>query len=430
MFSKEPTAEILSQGDEVVTGQVADTNAAWLSERLTEIGIRVVRHTSVGDRLEDLTRIFTEARGRCDICIGTGGLGPTEDDLTAEALATAFERPLSVDPTALAQIQARYATFGRRMPEVNRKQALLPAGSALIENRWGTAPAFSFDEGGTWFAFLPGVPREMRALWEHALLPLLEQRFDLHRARLVTLRTTGVGESTLQERLADLDTGPLVLGYRTQSPENHVKLRVPAGVSSAVVSAVVADAAARIGSPLFAVEGLSESPAGIPVGRGPLAQRVGDLLVARGETLATAESCTGGRVAAHCTAHPGSSAWFLEGAVTYSNEAKIRMLGVEEEILITHGAVSEPVARAMATGIRNRAGSTYGLATTGIAGPGGGSESKPVGTVHVAVATPDAVHWRRLRIPGDRARVQNLSSAAVLDLLRRHLDHKLFPENR
>ncbi|MFT4625333.1 MAG: nicotinamide-nucleotide amidase [Myxococcota bacterium] len=428
MFSKapRPTAEILSQGDEVVTGQVADTNAAWLAERLTGLGFLVTRHTSVGDRLTDLAGVMTEIAGRADVCIGTGGLGPTEDDLTAEAVATAFSRPLALDPIALQQIIDRYAAFDRRMPAINRKQALLPRGSVRLENLWGTAPGFAIEQDGTWFSFVPGVPREMRQMWTHHLLAELQRRFQVQPGRLVTLRTTGVGESTLQERLADFEPGPIVVSYRTKLPENHVKLRVPPSVPDAVVHAVVQDAAARIGSALFTVEGVPPLP-GVPTGSGPLPQVVGHLLAGRGETVAVAESCTGGRVAALCTAHAGSSAWFLEGVVTYSDAAKIRMLGVEPAALQAHGAVSEAVARQMAEGARQRAGATYGLATTGIAGPGGGSDAKPVGTVHIALATPDHTHWRMLRLPGSRDRVQQLSAAGVLDLLRRHLQNHLHP---
>jgi len=413
-----PTAEILSQGDEVVTGQTVDTNAAWLAERLTDLGFTVIRHTTVGDVLTDIRDIIRDAAARADLVIGTGGLGPTEDDLTARAVAEAFDRPLVLDEQALAHIEALYTRFGRRMPAVNRKQAWLPTGCQRLDNDWGTAPGFAVEEQGALLAFVAGVPREMRNLYEQRILPLLRARFDLAPGRLVTLRTTGVGESDLQERIGAFEEPEVVLGFRSILPENHVKLRFDAGTPKARVHAIVDDLAERIGSALFAIEGL-DTPGG------SLAQVVARALADRGETLAVAESCTGGRVAAACTAIPGASTWFVEGLVTYANEAKVRLLGVRPETLAEHGAVSPEVCAQMARGVREHAGTTYGLGITGIAGPSGGSEQKPVGTVHVGLATPSTVHHRKLRLPGDRERIQTLSTAAALDLLRRSLQNLL-----
>lgn len=422
-----PTVEILSQGDEVITGQVADTNAAWLSTRLTELGFTVTRHTSVGDHLEELQAVLGEIAGRCDLCIGTGGLGPTEDDLTAEAVARAFQMPLALDAQALSAIQEMYRRFGRVMPEANRKQAMLPSGSQRLDNHWGTAPGFGLSAKGTWFALLPGVPREMRAMFEEIVLPELAARFPVRPGRLVTIRTTGLGESNLQDRIGRWNVPDVALSFRTRSPENHIKLRFPPDWPEADVLALVGSVLERIGSSAFSVEGLSETSAlsGVDTHGGELAEVIGRALLERGETLATAESCTGGRVGALLTAVAGSSAWFLEGAITYSNPSKTRVLGVPEALIAQHGAVSEPVARAMAEGVRAVAGSTYGLSATGIAGPGGGTPEKPVGTVHIALATPEVTHHRLLRLPGDRHRVQILAAAAVLDLLRRHLSQQL-----
>jgi nicotinamide-nucleotide amidase len=416
-----PTAEILSQGDEVVTGQVADTNAAWLATRLTEVGITVRGHSSVGDRKADIVALLRAASERADILLCTGGLGPTEDDLTAAAVAEAFDRPLVFDPVAMEQIEALYARFHLTMPEINRKQAWLPRGARRIDNPWGTAPGFSLKEGRSWFAFLPGVPREMRKLYDATVLPRLHEHFQLQPWRLVTLRTVGVGESTLQERLQGLDVSPAVVSFRTKLPENHIKLRIPPTVTDAQLLGWLEDAAQRIGASLFTVEGApAPLSGGIDQGGGTLAEVVARALAHRGETLAVAESCSGGRLAAACTALPGASAWFLEGAVTYANAAKVR-LGVPAEDLATHGAVSEPVAKAMAAAVRERAGSSYGLATTGIAGPTGGSEAKPVGTVHLALATPTSTEHRRFVLPGGRNRMQELTVGAALDMLRRHI---------
>lgn len=422
-----PVVEILSQGDEVVTGQVADTNAAWLAERLTERGFPVVRHTSVGDRLDDLVGLFGEVAARADLVLCTGGLGPTADDLTAEAVAEAFGRPLHLDPTALADLEAKYARWGRRMPPVNRKQALLPEGALRIDNDWGTAPGFAIEAGRAWMAFVPGVPREMKRLFRAKLVPLIEARFAVAPAHLITLRTTGVGESNLQERLAGLELPEgVVLAFLTRLPENHVKLRFPAATPLARRREVTREVAERLGSPLFTIE--SEAPLDLPgfdCGGGDLAVRIARDLVIRNATLSSAESCTGGRIAAECTRHPGSSTWFLEGAVTYSNAAKQRQLGVPEALLAEHGAVSEPVARAMAEGIRARSTSTFALSTTGIAGPGGATPDKPVGTVHIALAHPGGTVHRRLALTGSRDRIQTLAAGAALDLLRRHLDGSL-----
>jgi len=407
-----PTAEILSQGDEVVTGQVADTNAAWLSTQLTDLGFQVMRHTSVGDRLDDLCEVLSEIASRTDFCIGTGGLGPTQDDLTAEATARTFQRPLQFDPDAMAQIEARYRQADREMPEVNRKQAWLPEGCQRLDNHWGTAPGFAVTTERALMAFVPGVPREMREMFTHGVRPLLHERFDLRGGRRVTLKTTGIGESNLQERIGDFAYDDVVLSFRTKLPENHLKLRFAPDASEDYIERVTADLAHRVGSPLFGID------------TGSLAEVVAQALCDRQETVATAESCTGGLVGSMLTAIPGSSRWYSEGAITYANAAKIRMLGVEPQVLEAHGAVSEAVACQMATGIRERAGTTYGLATTGIAGPGGGTDTKPVGTVHIAVATADHLYHRHLSLGGSRSRIQTLSAAAVIDTLRRHLQNR------
>jgi nicotinamide-nucleotide amidase len=409
-----PTALILSQGDEVVTGQVVDTNAAWLAVALTDLGFDVVGHEASRDVRSEIADTVARAARRADVVVSTGGLGPTEDDHTAAAIAEAFARPLVHDPVAMTAIEEMYARFGRRMPEINRKQALLPAGCERLDNDWGTAPGFAVDEHGAVLFFLPGVPREMKAMWTHRVAPRLAERFAIRPGRLVTFRCTGVGESDLQERLGEIDEPGVIVAFRTALPENHVKLRFAAEVSEDRARDLSAQVLERLGTPVFAVEGF-DAPGG------SLAEVVGRALVERGETLAVAESCTGGRVCAAVTAIPGSSAWFLEGAVTYANAAKVRALGVSEGDLYVHGAVSEPVARAMAEGVRRESGATWGLSVTGVAGPGGGTAEKPVGLVHIAAAGPRETLHRTLRLGGDRNRIQELAAAAVLDLLRREI---------
>ncbi|MEN0062888.1 MAG: CinA family nicotinamide mononucleotide deamidase-related protein [Myxococcota bacterium] len=416
-----PDAHVLSQGDEVVTGQIADTNAAWLSDQLTTIGFTVRRHLSVGDRLPDLVEAFRDLGSRGGLCICTGGLGPTDDDLTTQAVAETFGRPLELDEVALQQIRDRFASFGRTMAPVNERQAWLPKGSNRLDNDWGTAPGFAFEGDKTWFACLPGVPREMRNLFRERVLPLLRPRFALRPGRLITLRCVGVGESDLQQALTGWQVPGCTVSFRTKLPENHLKLRFEPTVSSDAMVTATESMLQRVGRWVFTVEGSPSPLIGFDTGGGTHAETVARLVAARGHTLAVAESCTGGRIAAACTAIPGSSRWFMESLVTYSNAAKIRLLGVVEDDLNTHGAVSEPVAHQMATGVRERAGTTWGVGVTGIAGPGGGTEDKPVGTVHIAVSGPGGSTHRRFHLPGDRERIQNLAVASAFEMLRRRL---------
>jgi len=407
------TAILLAQGDEVLTGRTVDTNSGWLAERLTDLGVHVHRIEAVGDRRADIRSTVLRSLADADLVISTGGLGPTDDDLTAAAVADALGVALVQDPAALASMERLFTEHGYRLSAVNRKQALLPQGAHVLENRWGTAPGFSVTHSGATGFFLPGVPREMRAFWQHHLDPWVRSRLDTVPPRLVTLRCMGLPESRAQEKLNGLDLPDgVTLGFRSLDPEIQVKLRLPATLAGDDLIATVRD---RLGAGVFCVDG------------GSLAQVVGTALAERGETLATAESCTGGQISALVTAVPGSSRYFLEGACVYANAAKVRTCGVDPALLASHGAVSEPVARALADGIRARAGSTYGIGTTGIAGPDGGSDHKPVGTVHLALATPTGTVHRRIRVPGGRQRVTQRAASAGLDLLRRHLQGVLEP---
>ncbi|TVQ86207.1 MAG: competence/damage-inducible protein A [Deltaproteobacteria bacterium] len=415
-----PTAEILSQGDEVITGQITDTNAAWLAERLTELGFGIGQHTTVGDVLPHIERAIREAIDRAELVICTGGLGPTDDDLTARAVAQVLAAPLALDAQALAHIQALYERYGRAMPKINEKQAWLPKGCIRLDNDWGTAPGFALRTPRGLAAFLPGVPREMKAMFEARVLPLLVGELQAASSRLLTLRTTGIGESDLQERIGRFEQPNVVLSTRTRLPENHLKLRFSPQVSAERAAQIARGLAAKVGSPVFCIEGLD------PIA-GDLEHVVVHHLIERGQTIATAESCTGGQLAAAFTRVPGSSAVFFEGLVCYSNAAKERLAGVPAALIREHGAVSAPVARALAHGARERAKSTFALSTTGVAGPGGGTPDKPVGTVFIALSTPAGEHVRRLRLGGDRHRIQALSTGAALDLLRRHLQGVLTP---
>ena len=407
------SAILLAQGDEVLTGRTVDTNSDWLAERLTEVGVHVHRIEAVGDRLEDIRDTVLRACDDGDLVISTGGLGPTDDDLTAAAVADALGVSLAEHADALASMERLFQRHGYPLSAVNRKQAWLPTGAVVVENRWGTAPGFQIEHGGATAFFLPGVPREMRSFWKHHLAPWVQQRVGTAPPRTLSFRCMGVPESVAQEKLLGLVVPEGVrVGYRSLDPEIQIRLRIPTELDAAPLIALVRE---RLGPGCFGVD------------CGSLAETVGADLGARGETLATAESCTGGQISALVTAVAGSSAWFIEGVCAYANAAKVRSCGVDPALLATHGAVSEPVARALAEGIRARAGTTYGLGTTGIAGPSGGTDDKPVGTVHLALATPDGTAHRCVRIPGDRARVTQRAAAAGLDLLRRHLQGVLKP---
>lgn len=400
-------AVLLAQGNELTTGQTVDTNSSWIAEQLFPLGIEIVRVVTVPDDLPQLVEVLADAARRAPLVISTGGLGPTRDDLTTEAVSQAFGLPLALHPVAMEQVQARYTSMGRVMPEVNRKQAVLPAGATLHENRWGTAPAFSVAVDGTHLFFLPGVPREMRALMKAEVLPAVQAAFELVPSIRRIVRVIGLGESSIEERLGDLHVDGMVIGFRTRMPENQVKLRFRPDLPPATIEAAVAEVRRRIGWRAFGVDS------------GDLGEVVGHTLADRGQTVALAESCTAGAVAAWLGQTPGASRYLIEGAVVYANAAKTRTCGVPEAMLLAHGAVSEPVARQLAEGIRSRADTTWGVGITGVAGPGGGSDDKPVGTVHVAIAGPAGTEHRRLRLPGDRARVQALAAASALAMLLR-----------
>ena len=406
-----PTAYIVSQGEELLTGVTLDTNAHYLCRELTEMGLQVRGVVTAGDRLEEIEDALLRATAAADIVVCTGGLGPTADDLTSDAAAGAFDRPLAHDAEAMAQVEARYQTIGRTMAPSNRKQALLPAGATVIVNRQGTAPGFSLDIGSSRLYCLPGVPSEMKTMFAELVRPDVRAFASIVPPLRRTFRVMGRGESQLQGLLGDVpDRFPGVdLGFRTQMPENHVKLVAePATTGWDEAVAHVRDLLGR--------DCFSEDP------DEELAAVVGRMLLARGETLAIAESCTGGWIAHLIVSEPGCSAWFERGWVTYSNRSKEEEIGVPASVIEAHGAVSPETARAMAEGAREAAGTDWAVSVTGAAGPGGGSPSKPVGTVCVAVAGPSGTHDRQLRLgPRDRMMNRRFSTWFALEMLRRQL---------
>lgn len=402
-------AVILSQGDELTTGQTIDGNSHWLAGRLWELGLPVRRICTVPDRLDELVEVLRQAATLAPVVVGTGGLGPTRDDLTAEAVARAFDLGLVENSVALEQIRAFFARHGRRMSTLDQKQALLPLGARVLENRWGTAPGFAVDLPQSTLYLLPGVPDEAQRIFAASVAPDIVARHTMRPPVVHTVRCVGVPESVLEDKMRRIHLPNLSIGFRTARPEVHVKLRFPPGVPEADRRRVVDRVRALVGWRAFGVD------------TGPLAEVVGERLAERGETLAVAESCTGGLLAATLTAVPGASRYLMEGAVVYANTAKTRTAGVPESMIAEHGAVSAPVARQLAEGIRQRAHTTWGVGITGIAGPSGGTPDKPVGTVHLALAGPTGTTHRHLTLPGDRARIQALTVGEALAMLFRAL---------
>jgi competence/damage-inducible protein CinA-like protein len=407
-------AEVLTIGDEVLRGEIVDSNKAFLSERLLSLDIETHYHASVRDIPVDMIDALRRAASRADVVLVSGGLGPTRDDLTAEALAEAFDRPLRLDENALAGIRAFFASVGREMTDNNASQARFPEGAEVLPNPIGTAPGFALQVEAALFFCLPGVPREMMRMVDEQVLPRIARRQpDAGAVRARLLRTFGMGESTLDAELADVaDSGAVTLGFRTSFPDNYLRpvaRAATAAEAEALLDRVCAVIRQRLG-PLVYGEG-DET----------LEQVAGRLLRERGARVAVAESCTGGLIAEKLTDVPGSSAYFLGGVVAYADEAKRTLLGVPQALLERHGAVSEPVARAMAEGVRERFGAEIGVATTGISGPDGGSDAKPVGLVHLALADAEGTHADQFVFPLDRTRHRQITAQVALDWIRRRM---------
>jgi nicotinamide-nucleotide amidase len=409
-------AEILTIGDELLRGEIVDSNKSFLSDRLLSLDIETHFHTSVRDHPDDMTDAFRRAAVRSDITLVSGGLGPTRDDLTTEVLAAAFGLEMVLDDEALEGIRAFFRSVGREMSENNAKQAHFPKGADILANPIGTAPGFSMQAGdrpgSTKFFCMPGVPRELYRMLDEQVLPRIAadfQRGHVVRARL--LRTFGMGESTLDHELKDVAaSGSVSLGFRTSFPDNFLRPLAKAATEREAEAELdhVCDVIRERLGPLVYAEGDVT-----------LEAVVGQLLTQRGMTIAVAESCTGGLIAEKITDNEGSSAYFLGGVVAYANSVKTQLLGVPESVLEEHGAVSDPVVRLMAEGVRERLGADIGVATTGISGPGGGSDSKPVGLVHVALAREGETHAESFVFPLDRTRHRQLTAQVALDWVRR-----------
>ena len=407
-------AEILTIGDELLRGEIVDSNKALLAERLLQLDIETRFQSSVRDDPADMEDALRRAARRADVVLVSGGLGPTRDDLTIDVLATAFDRKLVLHEPSLAAIRDFFARMGREMAAVNAKQAWIPEGAEALPNPIGTAPGCLLVAGEVPIFCLPGVPRELARMMDEQVLPRIEARCAgraVVRARI--LRTFGMGESSLEEALAGIaQDGAVTLGFRTAFPDNLLRPLARAATvaeAEAKLDAVCAAIRERLGALVYAE------------GDEPLEAVAGRLLRERGMTLAVAESCTGGLLAERVTHIAGASDYFLGGVVAYANAAKQALLGVPAELLDQHGAVSEPVARAMAEGARERFGADLALATTGVSGPGGGSAEKPVGTVCIALAREGGTHAERFVFPLDRARHRSLTAQIGLDWVRRTL---------
>jgi nicotinamide-nucleotide amidase len=406
------TASILAVGSELLGTARLDTNSLFLTGELEAIGIRVVRKACVGDAWDDLLAELAHALERAPLLVVTGGLGPTEDDRTKEAVAALLGRRLVRDEKILAWLRERFLRRGREMPEVNAKQADVVEGAVVLPNRSGTAPAYLVEAEGKTIVLLPGVPREMKAIFAESVLPRLSPDGapdGLHRR---VLKVVGLGESAVEQLVlpvyeAHRGHDVTILASAPGEVQLHFAVRGSREEAGKVLDAIEADFRSAVGHALFGRD--EETLEGVVVG----------LLRDAGLTVALAESCTGGLVAARITDAPGASACFPGGLVAYSNDAKVSLLGVAPETLERHGAVSGEVAREMAEGVRRRFGASAGLGITGVAGPTGGTPEKPVGTVHVALVAADgAARHERLVLPGDRAMVRRWTSSAALAMIR------------
>jgi len=412
--------EIVTIGDELLLGFTVDTNAAQLARELAAAGIEVVRRATVGDEADQIASAVGEALERTGAVITTGGLGPTADDRTKASIAALFGRGMRLDETILDGLRARWAARGwpGELPAANREQAMLPEGARVLVNRHGSAPGVWLeDDRGRWVAMLPGVPREMRGMTADELLPLLGARAGGAAATVIrsrTLRTTGIAESALADRLGDIARSVDGMNVASLPGFEGTDLRITArGLAADAAEAALDAGIARLrerAGPFVYGDGADD-----------LAAVVLDACRDRRFTIAVAESCTGGLLGGRLTAIPGSSDVVLGGVIAYSNAVKEHLLGVPPEVLAAHGAVSEPVALAMAAGVRASLGADVGVSITGVAGPGGGTAEKPVGTVWVAVDVRGRSRAVRPMIVGDRDEIRRRAAQGALDLVRRAL---------
>jgi nicotinamide-nucleotide amidase len=416
-------AEIIAVGSELLTPDRLDTNSLFLTDELNKLGIEVLRKTIVGDHRELLAEAFRDALDRVPVVISSGGLGPTEDDLTRETVADLLGRRLQRNEDVVGHIEARFRSFKRDMPAVNLRQAMVPEGAEVLENPRGTAPGLWIEDRGRMIALLPGPPRELKPLFIEQVLPRLRRHISGVRMFSRELRVTGLGESHVEERIRPVYTRYANVNTTILAAPGEVQIHLRAWTEDATQAEATLEEIVRsfelaLGDRIFAHKGV------------PLEEVIAELLTTHRATIATAESCTGGLLAERLTRIPGSSNYFLGGVISYSNERKTAWTEVPSELIAAKGAVSAEVAVALANGIRRSVGSTFGVGITGIAGPGGGSEEKPVGTVHIALAAPSGTKERLVHLPGDREMIRFHASQLALDMVRVHYLYDGNPQPR
>jgi nicotinamide-nucleotide amidase len=407
-------AEIIAVGSEMLTPERVDTNSLYLTGELNNLGVEVVAKCVVGDHRDRLAEAVRQALARAEIVILSGGLGPTEDDVTREAVAQALGRKLVFHPEIAEALELRFARAGRKMAEVNKRQALVIEGADVLSNDRGTAPGQWLEESGSVAMLLPGPPHELQSMFERECLPRLSRLAPPQAIRTVVLRVAGMSESDLDQLISPVYKKYLNPATTILAANGEIQVHLRARCATeAEADALLAEVAAPIeqllGDRLYSRNG------------DPLEVVVGDLLRDRRATVSVAESCTGGMLGERLTSVPGSSDYFVGGFMTYADAMKVELLGVPPEVLKQHGAVSKQTAEAMATGARRRTGSTYALSITGIAGPDGGSELKPVGTVYIAIADDAGTLTMHRRFLGDRQRIRIFTVQMALDLLRRRI---------
>jgi nicotinamide-nucleotide amidase len=409
---KKILAELLTIGDEILYGQIVDTNSQWMSVELDKVGIKVIRKTTVGDQEEEILTAFAEAEKRADIILITGGLGPTSDDLTKPLLAKYFNCKLEIHEEALQEITAFFKSRGREMIEPNRQQAALPVCCTKITNPIGTAPGMWFEKDGKVFMSMPGVPHEMKKMMTERVIPKLKEKFQTPNIYHKVIRTIGIGESFLAEKIASWEKAlpsHIKLAYLPSLGE--VKLRLTGfSDSSSHLESEINDLIEKL-KPVAGdyIYGYGDEPIEVAIGK---------MLRERKLTLSMAESCTGGYLSHLITSVPGCSDYFLGSMVPYAYEIKMRQLGVKPEVLEKYGAVSEPTIIEMANIVRAKFNTDIGVATSGIAGPGGATPEKPVGMVWIAYSDKHQTVTKKLQISSDRAINIKMASAAVLNLIR------------
>jgi nicotinamide-nucleotide amidase len=408
-------AEIITIGDEILYGQITNTNTKFISEKLSDLGIKVIRHTSVGDQEAEILGALQEAEARADLTLMTGGLGPTKDDITKKTLAKYFGSALRYDDRVLQMVTDFFEKRGRELTDLNRAQALVPEVCQVLYNDWGTAPAMWFERNGRVFVSMPGVPKEMEKLMTERVIPKVKEFFATPTIIHKIIHTIGIGESMLAEAIADWeDNLPQGIGLAYLPSYGAVKLRLTGMSQDAeTLAQTIQNEVVKV-LPIIEkyVFGFDDDTLETAVAR---------LLVAQNQTIATAESCTGGYLAHLFTKIAGSSRYFLGGIVAYSNEIKMNQLGVKSETLANNGAVSEATIREMAENVRLRYGTSIGVATSGVAGPDGGTPDKPVGTVWIAYADGKETFAKKLQLFSDRGINIQMAANAVMDLIRRKL---------